>query len=348
VWRGGEPTAETLLAATATNGAPAGTLPVVASTEEGELEVGVWRWPFDPFLPALESCVRKSGVRALLVDAGLVDDATPVELSVRAYRPTERAVVRVHGSGRTWYLKVLRPHRTASIADRHERFAASGIPVPLIAAADHAGGWLLLDEFAGPTLRELIKEDAATWTVPERLCELVTSISSAPVDGLTPTRSRLRDAPVHADVLARVLPSEAPRLERLADRFRTDATARSERPPRAVHGDLHEGQLIVNDGLITGLLDIDDVGIGDPIDDAVVPMGHLRYRASTTTPNPVRLDTFVDRLAELFARDHDSDALAIGTAAVLTGIAAAPFRSQREGWQGAVVNALDLVERTWP
>ena len=61
---------ETVLAATTQTGAPAGTVVVTTGNPTGDLTVGVWRWPFDPALPALEHIVVKMAILALLSASG--------------------------------------------------------------------------------------------------------------------------------------------------------------------------------------------------------------------------------------------------------------------------------------
>ena len=123
-----------------------------------------------------------------------------------------------------------------------------------------------------------------------------------------------------------------------------ELAALPQRDRGVVHGDLHEGQLIVEGGRITGLLDIDDMGIGDLVDDVAVMIGHLRYRAGTSS-NTARIDAFADDLVTAHAGDHSERDVAVGTAAVLIGIAGSRFLSQHEEWERSVADTLDLVER---
>ena len=65
---GDKTTSETLLAGTTTSGLHIGTLPVEAETPDGRhLQVGVWRWPFDPVLTDLAELVTPSGAARLLL-----------------------------------------------------------------------------------------------------------------------------------------------------------------------------------------------------------------------------------------------------------------------------------------
>ena len=269
---------ETFVAAATSAGAPTGTVPVVAEAETGTLEVGVWRWPFDPFLRSLDEVVRRDRARALLANLA----TGPLEIRVIAYRPTERAVVRATDSdGRTWYFKIVRPERTAALVDRHTTLVAAGLPVPQVAAFDAEAGWIALDALNGPTLRERIKAHSDMWLDADELRGMVRRLRQVDVSQWPGARSRLRDAPAHAAVLATVIPEEVERLTRMSAMFESEINDSGTRPKMPIHGDLHEGQLIVDDdGAITGLLDVDDVGQGDPLDDVATPIAHLLYRAT--------------------------------------------------------------------
>jgi aminoglycoside phosphotransferase (APT) family kinase protein len=334
---------ETLLAATTVDGPPPGTLPVEAELLDGStLEVGVWRWPFDPVLPALEEAVTPTRLGLRL--ANVV--GTALQLEVVAYRPTERAVVRVEtADGRRLYVKVVRPAIAGDLVERHHRLLAAGLPVPRVIAADPDTGLIVMAELAGPTLRELIKSGTRPWPAAPEFLALRRSLAGADLPSMAPVRSRTGDAAAHAAMLATVLPEERTRLERLSGRFRALQSQADSRPRAIIHGDLHEGQLIVEAGRITGLLDIDDVGPGDPLDDLATSLAHLRFRASTTGGGVGELDRYIDGLRHAFAGEVDGEELDTTTAAVLVGLATGPFRIQQEGWREAVAVQLEAVER---
>lgn len=339
-WPGGRRRREKIVAATTASGPPAGSVAVTAETLEDELIVGVWRWPFDPGLPALESAVGSAA--AVLHDAG-VDVGTGAAVDVVTYRPTERAMLRVRTGARTWYLKVVRPKAAPSVVARHATLHAAGLPVPEVLASESARGWMLVSELAGPTLRERIKTDAAIWIEPAELRSLVGRLREVTTLDTPSFRSRLVDGPHHASLLAAVLPDEKERLARLTEHLVAAAARSRSRGREFVHGDLHEAQLVVADGRITGLLDIDEAGLGDPVDDIAVPAAHLRHRA-LTAPNGARIEGFVDEFLAVCHADQHPDDVAAGTAAVLTGLATAPFRAQTKGWEHRVAAVLDLAE----
>ena len=56
------------------------------------IEIAVWRFPYDPFLPGLAPATDPDQIRGVLEQLGVKTDQ--VRLSTRAYRPGRRAVCR--------------------------------------------------------------------------------------------------------------------------------------------------------------------------------------------------------------------------------------------------------------
>lgn len=341
-WNGAPARRETLAASSTVHGAHDGTIAVTAETSTGPLHVGVWRWPFDPVLAGLQHIVTPSSVATALRPVHGPLEANAVHLEVVAYRPTDRAVLRVEvdGRGTIAYLKVVDPANASAIADRHSQLLAAGVPVPRVDAIDEAFGVLVLAPLVGPTLRELIKADSTGWPECAEYDRLADGFASAPIDGPANT-SRLTDAVLHARMLASVMPSAASRVDELADRFaRTPAPAAD----TAIHGDLHEGQIIIDDGTIVGVLDIDDAGPGLAVDDRANVLARLIFRATT---DPARRDV-IERYTERLRRDSharfDPATLDLHTAAALVGLATGPFRLQSTGWSDSVVSLLDGID----
>jgi aminoglycoside phosphotransferase len=335
---------ETLLAATTVHGPPPGTLPIEAELPDGSiLRVGVWRWPFDPVLPALEEAVTPSRLGRRL--AGTTGH--PPRLEVVAYRPTERAVVRIEtDDGRRLYVKVVRPAIAADLVERHRRLLDAGLPVPTVIADDAGTGLIVMAELAGPTLRDLIKSGIHPWPAPAEFLDLRRRLAGAVLPSVAPVRSRTGDAAAHAAMLATVLPERAARLTDLSAAFEALRPESDARPRAIIHGDLHEGQLVVDgSGRFSGLLDIDDVGPGDPLDDLATSLAHLRFRASTTAGGDAELDRYTGGLRQAYAAEVDARQLDATTAAVIVGLATGPFRIQQDGWRDTVDGQLDAAER---
>lgn len=343
---------ETLLAAASAAGPLPGALQVEASGGDAPLVASVWRWPFDPLVPGLEGAVTPGRSDELLgpwVGAGAA-------LEVVAYRPTERAVVRATGGdGRRVYLKVVRPGDVEALVARHERLLAGGLPVPEVLAVSAEEGVVVLAERPGTTFRDRIKQDLPGWPSPESLGTVVDRLRALDPSGLPARPGRVVDALGHAQLLAAVAPELSERLAALCDRFRAAVPAVSERSGALVHGDLHEGQLVVDeDGAITGLLDVDDVGTGDPVDDLATVIGHLRFRVATAADDhdarrrAARLAAHVQALEAHGRTRVDPDALALDVAAVLVGLATGPFRIQRAGWRADTARVVADAEAAAP
>lgn len=326
---------DTVLAGTTVGGIPSGTLPIEAESPTGErLVVGVWRWPFDPVLTALETMVTPQLAASHLRD--LVGDRPSLE--VVAYRPTERAVIRAVGDGRTVYVKVVAPGAVDALVARHDALGRAGLPVPRVEAS--GSGWIAMEALDGTTLRDRLKAGAVERPAPATYRRLIETIASVALDDLPPVRSRLDDAPHHAGMLAAVVPSLRGRLDDLVDRLAASAPARA---VATAHGDLHEAQLVVDGEHIIGLIDIDDAGPGDPLDDAGTLLAHLRFR-SLTADDPA-IAVFADEIRAAMCERFDPAALDHRVAAVLVGLATGPFRLQQDGWAATTEAVVDVAER---
>lgn len=326
---------ETLVASSAVHGRHPGAVPVMADAAGGSIEVGVWRWPFDPVLVGLADAVTADAVARLLEV-----DRRGLRVDVVAFRPTDRAVVRVVRDDETFaYLKVVAPERTAQIAQRHRALLAAGVPVASVLAADDQRGLLVLEALPGPTLRELVKSGRNGWPPPHAFRDLADAFATAEVVGAGPA-SRLADGPLHARMLAKVLPDSAEFLHDLADDFESYGAAPID---GTVHGDLHEGQVIVADEKIVGVLDVDDVGPGSSIDDYANVIARFRFRAATTPGRREQLDAYASALRTDALVRHDAERLDVHTSAALVGLATGPFRIQSDGWRDTVRDLVGIA-----
>ena len=113
-----------------------------------------------------------------------------------------------------------------------------------------------------------------------------------------------------------------------------------------VHGDLHDGQLLVDDdGAVRGLVDLDRVGTGDLADDLGCLVAHLRLRAVTAPDG----GAMIAAVAEAWHRDLATlvgdDQLRRCSAIALVGLATGPWRTGRAGWHDTLTRALAAAER---
>ncbi len=343
-WPDGTVGTETLVAATTCSGPPEG----AAVLESGGLSVGVWRYPFDPALPALVDAVYADRLAQRLRHVG----EGPWTPSVVGYRPGRRAVVRVEGPDQVVYLKLVRPARAAALARRHQALFEAGLPVPELLAADLDDGLLVLGGLPGSVLRDRLigagtGDGAGSVPSSVELAPMLATLASVPL-GRTPARRRpLADVSAHVEVLAAVLPELGPRCRALLERLRVEdpGDPAAIGAGRVVHGDLHDAQVMVDDaGRITGLLDLDDVGVGAAADDLGNLVGHAATMASVSAdPAGLRRWTAgVDELARLGGVERDEVARR-GAAAALS-LATGPFRVREDGWQEATVERIASAE----
>lgn len=244
-------------------------------------EARVWLHPADPHLPALAAAAFGHAAEALLARLGIVAVASPVLI---AYRPGRRAVLRISTEeGDTW-IKVVRPSRVERIVGLHRVLRAGGVPVPAVRgwAPD---GLIVIDDARGNAAPDV------EWD-PERLLDAVDDV-----------RARLAHVPLDepgalgcsSAGAARRLPWYRERLEagpagELAHQAASVVAVLERtfplagRPLTTVHGDLHFGQLFLDEqDAVTSVIDVDTAGVGDPAEDAAAFIAHAIASALLTT-----------------------------------------------------------------
>jgi aminoglycoside phosphotransferase (APT) family kinase protein len=258
--------------------------------EGPDAALAAWIYPNDPALPALSSLVDASRASETLAMMGL--DVEVTATTVIAYRPGARAVLRVEGASAdgardSLYAKVVEPGRAAALAERHELFRSSGVPVP------RALGWsqdgiVAMTELEGTpahTALPLIRDPEGFLDQIEFLIALIAGIPAIN----TARTSLLERVDWYVERLVESTPAEEGRIRDLGALITScRERAREFAPdPVTVHGDLHLGQLFVDGedfGSIVGVLDIDTAGSGDPADDAAALYAHLVALAVMAEP----------------------------------------------------------------
>lgn len=340
-WPDGRRTRESLAATTGAR-IPAGATVLEGETDGERVRVGVWRWPLDPALPALAWASRAAAATARLGELGLTDG--PVRLRLRSYRPGRRAVVEVTTGTGTLFLKVVRPVAVARLVERHAVLDGA-VPVPPVLGAT-ADGVVVLPGLDGTPMRELIAGDGAGLPGATTLDALLDALPEAAARVTAVGRSRPGDAhgraADHAAVLGLVAPELRPRLHRLTDALRAaDPGEHAEVP---VHGDFYESQLLVTDGAVVGLLDVDTVGRGHRIDDWATLLGHLAL-LETILPAPATAARYRAELEAAASTRWPAAQLRPRVAAVLLGLATGPFRVLQPDWVPRTAARIALAER---
>lgn len=350
---GGPATDESIVAATSSSGVHRrfpSALPLLATAPDGhggevDLEVAVWRWPFDPELTGLARAVTPRRVAELLGT-----DPTEVTLEALAYRPAERAVVRaVTGEG-VRYLKVVRPSTGAGLVRRHLALTEAGVPAPVVVTADEEAGIVALAELPGRSLRDELKQGSGPWPDAGEYLALTDAIGRVEDLDTAGRPGLVRDGIGHVRLLRSIVPDRTGLLDEIVAALQPAAErARARRGP-IVHGDLYEAQLHVEGARIVGVLDVDDLGPGDPLDDPANVIAHLMYRAETATDHGQRrrLRRYTTILRHdvgwvLSERGTPTTELDLVTGAALLGLATGPFRVQHPDWPASVGRLVDTA-----
>ncbi|KGJ72581.1 hypothetical protein GY21_14440 [Cryobacterium roopkundense] len=248
--------------------------------EESGESIAAWLYPNDPELPALAAAVYPQAAAVLLGRLGLTP--SDLELSVAAYRPGKRAVVRLVAPEFTVYLKVVRPAAAAALHARHELWIGHGIPVPR-SLGWSADGFIALSAVAGVESSQLVHRLA-----PDEFLDALDGLTDQIRDIASVGDARASLAvrlPWYRDRLLALLPQHRAFLTAIGAAIELLRLATPAAPPVTIHGDLHLGQIFVDPrqvhsaARITGVLDIDTAGLGDPADDAAALYAHLLVSA---------------------------------------------------------------------
>lgn len=298
---------------------PAGAL----EFERDGARAGLWRLPFDTALPGLAAAMDPTTARQLLDSVGA--PTGEVTSTLRAYRPGRRAVVHLRGETVDAYVKVVRPHRVATLQEAH-RTASELLPVPRTFGWSAEHGVVLLQALKGITLRDALQAEAilpAAASIANLLDRL--PVPANPTLAPDPAES----ARGHAHLLRRLVPDQAWKLDALLARL---TPLPADAPLVPVHGDLYEAQLMTDGtGALTGMLDIDTIGLGHRANDWANFVGHLATWEAFA-PHPGHVREYAKHLLAYADRECSPEFLRQRIAAVIVGLATGPFRVQQRDW----------------
>lgn len=302
--------------------------------ESAGQQVGVWRVPHDPALPGMAAAVDNLQAGSLLRALGSVEG--PVETRLRAYRPRRRAVVQVRGAKHDIFLKVLRPDRVEKLHDTH-RTLASSLPVPQSLGVDRAKGVVALQALPGTTLRHTLEDPELGIPPVEQLIAMPGSLPDPTGPGEAP--SSIERLPSTTRLLRAITPELEGRLSGLIETIGEEVQP-ADTPS---HGDYYEAQVMVSDGQISGLLDVDTFGWGRAADDAATMLGHLSIWADMSGQSG-RVRALGSALLRGWESSLDPVDLRLRTAATVLSLASGPFRVQSAAWPSEVADRLAIAE----
>ncbi|AQP45842.1 phosphotransferase family protein [Tessaracoccus flavus] len=303
-----------LLISTAAVGEPA----VEVTTEHGRFSV--WRHPADPRLPALAAACDPATVLSWLGQLPPHRDGiAELDISLLAYRPLRRAVLRLTADGRTWFVKVM-PERKASIlADRIDPVAAAGLTAPI--ALRPRPGVLVTAAVPGVSLAQrLVDWQFLGHALPEPadLAELLDQVPDAVTD--LPRRESWADRlDFHSATAAHELPEHADRIASLAARIQTLLDSLPAGPVVPVHGDFYEANIFVSDQGLR-VIDMDSCGPGHRVDDLACCLAHLAVLPSLSPESYPRIDEVLAHWLTDFDQRVNPASLRARVAAVLVSL----------------------------
>ncbi|MEJ1087630.1 phosphotransferase [Microbacterium sp. Mu-80] len=229
----------------------------------------IWLHPADPHLPALAAAAFGHSAAALLARLGMTATG---DIAMIGYRPGRRAVLRVATNAGDAWIKVVRPSRVDRLVSAHRACADGGLPVPtLLGWASE--GLIVLDSAIGTPAAE----------VPWRPGQLLDEVDA------------LRERIAHV-AWDRPAKSIADRLDWYAGHAGDDADAARlvrgvrallagapQAPRSIVHGDLHFGQVFLDEShRVSGVIDVDTFGVGVPAEDSAAFIAHAVASARLT------------------------------------------------------------------
>ena len=330
-WLHGVERTETLGALIDPSGLP-DAVAVVQSVEGNR--IGVWRYPHDPCLPGLRHTAGAQAVAATLRRLGVAITAAKVEPLV--YRPLRRAVLRVRTPQRQLYLKVVRPGEAAALRARHEAFATH-VPVPRCLGWSATLGVLVLEALPGTPLTRLLV-DGGDLPPAGAIADVLASVRAVRLpDDDHPTPA---GAAWYGGLLRQAAPAAAAQIDALV----AAAHDRGAPPDVTVHGDLYQGQLLVDRGTVSGVLDVDGAGRGAAADDPANLVAHLLALAHVRPHAAERITTYRRQVQAVLAPDVDADTLAATVTGVLLGLATTPARRREMHWRDRTMGWLNLAQ----
>lgn len=248
----------------------------------------VWSLPNGPKLEAIRICFDPAAFAAFLTDAGLPQGSSgappPLPQLIR-YVPRQRALFLCSpspGDGGRLYIKFYRPGEDLigagnlkALSAAAER-AALGFRVPRLVAHAVELRAVVMDEVPGIQLTDFLSDPrpdmfAAVGRALARLhmCDVTPALSWTPELEMSALRKAMVD-------VVKAQPDLDPILGHLLERIDRERRRLSFGDRRPIHGNLFADQILV-DGDQVGIVDWDDLPLGDPLFDVGRLIAHLIF-----------------------------------------------------------------------
>jgi len=311
-----------------------------------------WWLPDAPNLAALDAFFDRTAYRRFLTAQGLPDADRPLPALVR-YVPRQRALFRsaLAAPAGGLYIKCYRPpgdvRAAANLARMTQAWKRGRLafrpPCLIFHDVDrHAVG---MDEVAGQRLTDFMGR-----TAPDPMQQVGIALAGLHGSGInalahwTPAaeiaalKAAMADVSLALPVLGREVDALIDDIERRADGLAFDSAA-------PVHGNLFGDQILVDDGHI-GIVDWDDLALGDPLHDVGRLIAHMRHEHAAARAAPEVGCASIAGLLRGYARasGHGIDASRLRwqvAVALLMRAKISALRALPEGWIAQIVRALD-------
>ena len=312
----------------------AGRIPDGALIVEGEHgRIGLWRVPHDPKLPGMAAALDHDRAARLLHDLG----GSPRSVVTRlvAYRPGRRAVVSVSGAEDGLFLKLVRPGKVEGLHRAHQELAVT-LPVPASLGYSRELGLIALQSVPGLTLRAVLEDPTREMPPAKDIIDLARRLPT-PVD-----RSQTSSAIARLEEIGSLLSTISPELTNRIEEIVAAIGPETHPADTPSHGDYYEAQLLVEDGALVGLLDVDTYGWGRAGDDPATMLAHLAVWAGISR-RPERALELGASLIELWDLLVEPADLRRRTAGVVLSLATGPFRVQSAAWPEETAQRVSLA-----
>ncbi len=313
---------------------PAGARGVVSLSGPQRQRLSVWAHPLDPLLPGLAWATDANAVSAALFaspDGGRIHRG-PASLRTVSYRPLRRAVLVAGLDGDLRYLKVLRRGQAGELADKHRLLRHAGVPAPEVVEVQ-GKDVVAMQAAAGRPLAGLLMRDGAAGVDPHALVSLLRKLPALVLDlpRRLPWSARVR---AYGEGAAAALPSSAGRIHDLSADV-DDLVRRTDPGPVVpAHGDFYEANLMMAEGRVSGLLDVDALGPGHLVDDLACFLGHLAVLPAVDR-RYVHVPAALERFGKAFEGYVEPAALQARAAGVALTLVAGAKRRTADGGEAS-------------
>ena len=312
------------------------------------------RYPDDHNLPGLRPAADPAAALRLVLNHVFEvprHSRRILRVDMVRYRAGDRAVLRHRFSGLRFYVRVVRPAvipRLLAAVDLAERSAFAG---PRLAGCWATGGVVWLPEIPGDNMRQQMRDGSPPEPAP--LLDGLQSLWALPAETNRCRPFNLAGAYRRAEhTFGHVLRDDEAGGRALAEATRTlRPFVESWQPTAIAHNDFYDDQMIVQPDGRVALVDLEEVGPGDPMLDVGNMLAHLRWadRFGAKRQNDAS-GAYYHRLREA-ALDRfawDERELALREAVCTFRVCTNTVRHPKPDWQARTLAGLNLVNETLP